>query len=197
MSTPPVDNFDDLFDFGTSEAASAPIPASVPVLAPEEDPELVRIKQLESQLAQPLPSFKEPEAAPTANQLRIKMLEDQLAKRNADIVTNAPPEYVADSGDGERLVLHFEQDGFMALGQMWYRGQEIEFVLGSPAYERTKDRTGFTWLSLVDDPSGQLARWGKHYFARGLFVHRRGEKFEDDISQQDARRGRSVPVFRN
>lgn len=196
MSTPPVDNFDDLFDFGTTGVAPAVAPVEAPAVA-AEDPELVKIRQLENQLAQPLPSFKEPTAEPTANQLRIKLLEDQLAKRNADIVTNAPVEYVTESGEGEHVLLHFVQDGFMVLGQVWYRGQEIEFVRDSLAWERTKDRTGFTWLSLVDDPNGQVARWGKHYFSPGPFVPRRGETFEDDVAQQDSRRGRAVPIFRN
>ena len=50
---------------------------------------------------------------------------------------------------------------------MWYTGQELEFVIGSPAYKQQFDRNGDSWLSLVNDVSGQYRRYGRQVFAPG------------------------------
>lgn len=186
----PVDNFDDLFS-DVDDVTDVDAPAQV------EDPEKARIQELEARLAEPLPSFDEVLETPTeltADQLRIQELEDQLAKRNALVAENSPTQYAQPVGDGEHILIHVLIDGFVAKGEVWYRGQELEFVVGSRAYEETKDRNGNTWVSLASDPGGQIRRWGVQYLGTGPFVPRRGETFDDELVAKDARRGRAVPI---
>lgn len=178
----------------SAKAAEAP---TASVLSPEA----ARIAELEAQLAQPAPAYseadnEEPEEDPviTAQKARIKELEDQLARRNAASTENTPAKLVRATDDGERILIHFEEDGFVAFGTTWYRGQEIEVTVGSPVYERTKNRLGQTWIDMVDDRNSQLQKYGKVYFARGPFVPRKGEQFTDDLVAEDARRGRAVPL---
>lgn len=107
-----------------------------------------------------------PEAELTPEQQRIKELEHQLALLVGR--KDAPPEGFEDppaEGDTDTILIYFETDGFTALGKMWYRGQELEFVPGSQAYEDTKDTRGFSWLNM--DPAYQLRRFGKVFFRHG------------------------------
>jgi len=188
-----VDNFDDLLDLTADDTPVTEAPADT---APE-DPEEARIRELEAMLSAPMPSFDvvEEPVELTAAQLRIKELEDKMAKRNAIIAENSPTQY-AKAGDGEKFVIHFVYDGFVAFGENWYRGQELEFEIGGDAFKRTQDRTGKSWLDLANDPNAQIRRWGKHYFSPGPFVAFPGETFDDDMVAQDARRGRAVPLPR-
>ena len=182
----PVDNFDDLLNFGSDE--------------PEiEDPEDAEIRELEALVNAPLPEFEEP--APELDEVaeqkrqRIKELKDQLAKRNAMVAENAPLQYQSAEGlSGEKILIHIQHDGFVALGEVWHRGQELEFVVGSPAYNRTLDRDGNSWVSLAGDVRGQEARWGRQYLGLGPFIPRKGEAFDDEVARQDARRKRAVPL---
>lgn len=187
-----------------AEAVSADIPDDTPeaVVEAAQTPEQARIAALEAELSQPLPKFEEefpaPAAAvaPTPEQLRIKELEDKLAQRNATIVENSAPSYDSTPAEGGKtILLNVIKDGFVAMGQVWFRGQEMEFVIGSPAYNDTFDREGKTWLSMVNDIQAQYDRWGEQMLAPGKFVGRRDEMFDDDVAKQDARRGRKVPVF--
>lgn len=67
--------------------------------------------------------------------------------------------------DGSVLLIHILEDGFTAHGQVWYRGQEIEYTVGEQVYEDTKDRRGNTWLNW--DDATQMRNWGKVNFRRG------------------------------
>lgn len=100
-------------------------------------------------------------------------------------------------GTGEKILIHVVQDGLTAFGDVWLRGQEIEVEVGTPAYERTKNIHGQSWLDLADDLQGQYAKWGRQYIASGPFIPRPGERFEDAVAQADRRRGRTVPVVAN
>jgi hypothetical protein len=213
-TTEPVDNFEDLLELTpddvvvpTEEPPKAPVkaparaakaPAKKAPPAPE-DPEAARIRELEAMLAEPMPSFDEPEEEPeepvelTEAEIRIKELEDRMAKRNAIIAENAPTRY-AKAGNGEKVLIHFVYDGMIAFGQNWYRGQELEFEVGGETYKRTQDRNGASWLDLANNPNAQILRWGHHYFSPGPFVPFPGEKFDDDMVAQDARRARAVPL---
>lgn len=209
MTTESPQNFDELFatlegdvtpDAGTP-APEQDEPTSLPLDEPTRDhltPEQRRIQELEAALAAPLPSFEETtvEAEPTPEQLRIKELEDKLARRNAMVAEQSPSVYSQPAGEGDHIVLHVLEDGFMALGEVWYRGQEMEFVVGSPAYEQTKDRNGNTWIDLALDPAEQMRVWGRLRIGQGPFIPRRGEVFNDELSTSDVRRGRAVPLIR-
>lgn len=76
----------------------------------------------------------------------------------------------------ETILFHFTEDGFTALNKMWYRGEELEFIIirdvdgkpiGSPAYLATLDREGNSWVHMFDNPRGQFAAWGKTMMAPG------------------------------
>lgn len=106
-----------------------------------------------------------PDSALSADQLRIRELEHRLAlaEGKKDVLGEAE---IAEPGP-DNIVLHFLEDGLTALGQVWMRGQELEFAPGSRAFEDTKDRTGKSWVSLVDDEFAQVSKWGKVMFRRG------------------------------
>lgn len=204
----PVD-FDDLLNL-TQDDEEQPTPAAEaekpkraynrkpkPEATPEETPEQKKIRELQAALAAPLPSFKEEDEAPqelTPEQKKIKELEDLLAKRNAQIAEKVPAEYVAAQGD--TILIHVVQDGFTALGQVWHRGQEMEFEVGGAAYEQTKDRNGFSWVDLAGDVHEQYRRWKRQWLALGPFRPLPGEKFEDEVAKADERRKRAVPLIR-
>jgi hypothetical protein len=56
---------------------------------------------------------------------------------------------------------------FVAVPLVTERGQTLTLTAGILA--ASVDRTGETWLDLVDDEPGQLHRWGKVMFARGAW----------------------------
>lgn len=203
-------NFDDLLDltpddeaiFGDLISAEDTVEEVAPVEEIEEDSEDAYIRQMEEELAKPLPASEdevlpdEPSMEKTAKQLRIEELEDQLARRNAAKIDSASVTYSRPTGKGAKVLIHIVEDGFTALGSVWYRGQEIEFEIPGIDYDRTKDINGNSWVDIAGDLSAQYARWGKQYLALGPFVARPGEKFEDEVAAEDARRGRAVPMVR-
>jgi hypothetical protein len=101
----------------------------------------------------------------TSDQLRIRELEHRLALSEGK--KDVEGTLVAPEPGGENIVLHFLEDGLTALGQVWLRGQELEFTRGSQAYQDTQDRNGVSWLALVDDEFGQVSKWGRVMFRRG------------------------------
>lgn len=171
-----------------AEEPEAPAPTS----DPGETPEQKRIRELEAALAAPLPEGIDEEETPA--QKRIKELEDQLARRNTMILDRAPETFVADSGPGEKILIHFLEDGFTAFGQVWSKGQEIEVVVGSENWKRTLNRSGTSWLDRRNDPTAQRLRYGKIMFAEGPYKWRSGEEFDVTVAQADVRRGRRVPA---
>lgn len=163
-----------------------------------ETPEQRRIRELEQELSlederqrtNPTKNGRPlPEALLSEEQKKIRDLEDRLARKRA--ASDGPAEY-EDAEDG--ILIHFVRDGFAALGQVWYRGQEILFDPNGAAYEATKDRKGNSWVELADDVRSQYARWGDEYFRLGEFIPRPGEVFDDAVSVEDKRRGRAAPI---
>ncbi len=108
-----------------------------------------------------------PDSELTPDQRRIRDLEHQLALERGKKDTSPELAVPANPGDKGNILIHFVEDGFTALGVVWYRGQEVEFEPGSPAYNDTCDRNGRSWLALADDESAQIDRWGKVKFRRG------------------------------
>lgn len=91
---------------------------------------------------------------------------------------SATPVLTSEPDDSRKTILiHVLEDGFTANGQLWYRGQEIEFVVGDPAYEDTKDRNGISWLDF--DDSQQYRQWKRRMFGRGPWP---GETWQDENS---------------
>lgn len=86
----------------------------------------------------------------------------------------------------ETILVHILEDGFSAHGQVWYRGQEIEYVKNETVYKDTLDRDGNSWLDL--DPRGQMRRYGRVYFAPGPWP---GVEYEDENSREaELKRGK-------
>lgn len=177
--------------------APTPAPSTSPNSpTTEETPEQRRIRELEAALAAPLPTAEsEPEAEEkTEEQRYIEELEHRLAQRNTQILESAPERFIEDSGPGQKVLIHFLEDGFMGFGQIWSKGQEIEVVVGSDAWKRSVDSQGKSWLDLRNDLSGQRKRYGKIMFAEGPYAWREGEEFDVTVAKADARRGRRVPA---
>lgn len=189
----PAVDFDSLLE--PSEAEQEVLIEMESEIAPEdieETPEQRRIRELEAALAEPDPEPEIPELTP--EQIRIAELEALLAEKQERIATNSAVQYGAQDG-GERILIHFLEDGFMAFGNIWYRGQEVEVSVNSREYAATV-RNGQSWIDLRDDFAGQVERYGSHKFASGPFRPRKGEVFNDDVAAEDRRRGRRVPVVR-
>jgi hypothetical protein len=190
----PAVDFDSLLE--PSEAEQEVLIEMESEIAPaevEETPEQRRIRELEAALAEPEP---EPEVIElTPDQIRIAELEALLAEKQERIASNSAVQYGDAADDGERILIHFLEDGFMAFGNIWYRGQEVEVSVNSREYAATV-RDGHSWLELRDDFGGQVERYGSHKFASGPFRPRKGEVFTDDVAAEDRRRGRRVPVVR-
>lgn len=194
----PVLDMDDLL--GADPAAEAPT---------ETDAQR-RIRELQAALDAPMPEPSDPVYKPAAEltdeERQIRDLEDRLAQRRAKEAEERGVTY-ADQEEGETLLIHFLTDGFTFGGQSWYRGQEVEFVIGSEAYEQTKDRNGKTWLDLVDDIDAQYKRWGTQVIARGPWRGRQWDDFShlsdpDEVkaaqaaAEAERRRSRRAPVIR-
>ncbi len=108
----------------------------------------------------------DPERQLSPEQRRIRDLENQLAVERG--AKDPEQEFEEPSAPGEdTIVIHFVADGFTALGQVWYRGQELEFTRDSRAYNDTCDRLGRSWLDLRADPAAQEARYGEEKFRPG------------------------------
>jgi hypothetical protein len=103
----------------------------------------------------------------TPEQEEIKYLKDQLAKMAGKKDVEPQVEKLARPGDDGNILIHFLEDGLTLLGKVWYRGEELEFEVGSQAYKDTFNRRGETWLDLRNDEFGQVDRWGKIMFRSG------------------------------
>ena len=200
---------------GTPRAprARTSVPASVETIAPSGETDIQRqIRLAKEELAQPLPSFATAELTPEEQEL--KELQDALAKRNAVIADQSPTQFDASTGTGEKILFHMLDDGFIFNGQVTYRGQEFEVEVGSQAYKQTLDRTGRSWLDLIDDIDAQFDRWGMARFGPGPWRGRRKATVKDIPSdlkteaertqwlldmqkaeQAEVARGRRAPVF--
>jgi len=123
----------------------------------------------------PLPLMPEPAEMPrpapesqlSPEQRRIRELEDLLAREmgRKDVEPSVDPEIV--NGAEENIIIHILEDGFTALGKVWYRGEELEFLPGGGAYQDTCDRNGRSWLELRKDDFAQIERWGRIMFRNG------------------------------
>ncbi len=129
-------------------------PAPAPAVTPADPPPAAT------------PARPVPEQQLTPEQRRIRDLENQLALERGR--KDPEPEFDPVPADAQETIrIHFVAEGLTALGQVWHRGQELEFVPGSAAYRDTCDRFGRSWLDLRDDPAAQEARWNEVKFRSG------------------------------
>lgn len=139
-------------------------PQVVDVLTPREPPVIEPVKMMPRALENMRPV---PESDLTPDQKRIRQLEDALAKERGRKDPEPELEVPQRPGDTGNIVIHFLEDGFTALGHVWYRGQELEFAPDGAALQDTRDRTGRSWVDLRDDEFAQAERWGKVMFRTG------------------------------
>lgn len=93
--------------------------------------------------------------------------------------------------DGEKILIHVREDGFTANGRVWYRGQELEFEVGSEPYKDTLDRSGRSWLEL--DENSQYKQYGRVMFGFGPWP---GGQYENQRALEAERlRGRTPPTI--
>lgn len=85
----------------------------------------------------------------------------------------APVIKPVDPGTPGARVIHFMEDGFTALGKIWYRGEEFHFVEGSENHLETVNKHGISWTDMTEDE--QYEKYGKRYFREGPW---RGKGFE-------------------
>jgi hypothetical protein len=162
----------------------APAPAAE---APVEETETQRkIRELQEELAAPMPEPETPQLSEEERLLRD--LEDKAARRRAEIQSRNAPQYsAAVDDDREKILIHVLTDGFTACGQIWFRGQEIEFPIGSPEHEQQLDREGRSWLDLRDDVAGQYQRYGTQMFASGPWPGRAWDDFSHLTDPEEIR----------
>ncbi len=145
------------------------------------------LSAIEPEIAEPVlvdvPSLQEktdiivPEAELSSEQKEIRMLRDQLARKQAKDLDNIKDVEIIAPDEGDIIHIHFVGDKCTALGRQWYRGQQIRFEIGSQAYKDTQDRYGFSWLDMTD--AQQEARWGAIQFKRGPWP---GKDYEDEAA---------------
>lgn len=195
-------------DATDEELIAAENAGTIPRSPLTETPEQKRIRELEALLAAPSPKDARPrdESTLSPEEKKIRELEDRLARKQANDLALAGTKYQPPTGDGEHILFHMTADGLIFNGIITYKGQEFEVVVGSKAYEQTKNRNGDTWLDLLDDVDGQYERWGQQRIARGPW---RGRKWGDASTLTDAqdiadakaaaererKRNRAAPVF--
>jgi hypothetical protein len=107
-----------------------------------------------------------PDAAPPPLDNQGDVVASAVPIDDDDLAALLPEVAVpAAAADGSTILIHILEDGFTAAGQVWYRGQEIEYIVGEQAFEDTKDRHGRSWLAC--DDATQMQRWGRVMFRRG------------------------------
>jgi hypothetical protein len=119
-------------------------------------------------------------------------LEEAIPKVSADYQPG-PPETV----ENEVITIHFVSDGFTALKEVWYRGQELRVEVGSPEWIDTCEpktlvkgapTSGKSWLRLTEEE--QENRYGAIHFRHGPW---RGKSFEQASAGSQALDGTTDP----
>lgn len=81
----------------------------------------------------------------------------------------------------ESITVNFVEDGFTALGKVWYRGEELTVQKGSEDWDKTLTG-GRSWLEFTE--AQQEAAYGRRMFREGRWS---GKKYEitDDLSDEE------------
>ena len=120
----------------------------------------------------------------SAEQKEIQDLKDQLARANGARDIETVDEEVANPGSEENILVHFVRDGFTDLGNIWYKGQEVEVEPGTENYRSAKK-----WADYTEDE--QIEYYGAVYFRKGPW---KGKNYEDEAAAKaEKRRNRAAP----
>lgn len=161
----------------TPKKAEAPS-TSTEVIAEENAPEVPESPSAETPTEVPAVEVQE-----TPEQREIRELKEQLKALMALAQPNTEPTKVEETPvEGDTFLIHFLADGITAQGQVWYLGQELEFIVGSKAWKDTFDREGKSWLLMSEND--QADRKGKVYFRRGPWPGKKS--YKDGEWEKDA-----------
>lgn len=223
-SSDPLD-LDDLLDLTADDLPTPPgdevdvfdeVPEREEDTVPELTEEQKEILALRAQVAALQEAPAEPVESP--EQKEIRELKAALAAaqgiNSEPDDADGPQEFDTTPFAGKETVLvHFVRDGMVVCGQTWYRGQELEFVVGSTAHKQQFDLNGNTWLDLADDVDAQFEKYGDQFFAAGQWRGRSWEaaSIPDDLdageknryrqelqaaAEKERRRGRAAPIMK-
>lgn len=82
------------------------------------------------------------------------------------------------------LTVHFIEDGFTALGKVWYRGEELTIVPGTKEYDEAPRRFGKVFAEM--DEFEQEEVWGRRIFRSGPWRGKRLTEIEDpDMTENE------------
>jgi hypothetical protein len=107
-----------------------------------------------------------------------------------DPLDNLPGQPAPTKRTGSKII-HFLEDGFTALENTWYRGQELEIEYDSELWMATCDRNGEnSWMLLT--PQDQIRKYGKVIFAEGPWPF---DDYDDEAAKEAERaRARKPPI---
>lgn len=139
----------------------------------------IQVMDMEAVLAPPKPAD---ELTPEEKQQR-EIEHQQALSLNAAMDRESVPDFQSSTGD--KIVIHFVDDGFTALGHVWLRGQQIAI---GPDHPRWPD--AIRWINMT--PDEQINTYGKQHFARGPVP--REETAQEQYRQVEIRRayGRAI-----
>lgn len=128
-------------------------------------------------------------------QVRAEMQQErEKERREAELarVANSPDTkpvngfQISGSPDAEGAVtLHFVEDGFTVLGKVWYRGEELSVVPGTPQWEQSPIYRGKIFAEL--DEFEQEEIWGRRFFRQGPWRGKRLTEIDDPELSDDER----------
>lgn len=124
-------------------------------------------------------------------EIRAEMEQKLAAER---LVADAQRGMVPDvsgldiSGDPKAqgsLTIHFVEDGFTVLGKVWYRGEELTLVPGTPQWAEAPSYRGKIFAVL--DEYEQEETWGRRFFRAGPWRGKRLSEIDDPELTADDR----------
>lgn len=129
---------------------------------------------------------------------KIRAEVEAEAAQKATIVASAndsSPVSGMDLGDSPQeegaVTINFVEDGLTILGKVWYRGETLSLVPGTPNWEEAhvnlskKDHTKILFALMTEDQ--QIVKWGKRYFREGVWTGVRLDQINDDLLTEGER----------
>jgi hypothetical protein len=120
--------------------------------------------QMGAAAPEPAAGRPKPEALLTDEERAERQAQHAAAVRAGREMPDAG--YLVPTGQRESVLIHFIDDGFYALGAVWYRGQELEVEVGDARWPEAR-----SWI-LLDD-GGQMERFEKVFFRPGPWPGRK------------------------
>jgi hypothetical protein len=89
------------------------------------------------------------------------------------------------------VTIHFVEDAFTILGKVWYRGENLTLVPGTPNWENAfvneyKGSTNMVLFATMTEDQ-QVRKWGKRLFREGPWTGLRIDQIEDPDLTEDER----------